>query len=266
MLFTHQYPEISNTLGMWCEEPTHWKRPWSWERLRAGEKRVTEDEMVGWHHRLSRHEFEQTPGDSEGQESLVCCSPWGHKELDVTEWLNTPWYQFSLPLEGLFCYESRKGRASWGSRIPNQATTTIEVFMSMWTDKYPKWKSESQKRSSPVCAWDMMFSQARDWHILGESVALIPPGKYNWLPASWNLWNSLPQQSLEIKGTLLQNGKRRHSAGKWVLNLILNFKLLRQWSFLDEIFNCYWTLLYLKLYSATYREYWESHSVILDHK
>ena len=44
---------------------------------------MTEDEMVGWHHRLNGHEFEQTPGDSEGQGSLVC-SPWGHKELDMT--------------------------------------------------------------------------------------------------------------------------------------------------------------------------------------
>ena len=40
--------------------------------------------MVGWHHRLNGHEFEQTLGDSDGQGSLECCSPWGHKELDVT--------------------------------------------------------------------------------------------------------------------------------------------------------------------------------------
>ena len=44
--------------------------------------------MVGWHHH-NGHEFEQTPGDSEGQGSLMCCSPWGHKELDMTERLNT---------------------------------------------------------------------------------------------------------------------------------------------------------------------------------
>ena len=44
--------------------------------------------MVGWHHRLNGHEFEQAPGDSEGQGSLACCSPWGHKELDTTERLN----------------------------------------------------------------------------------------------------------------------------------------------------------------------------------
>ena len=44
--------------------------------------------MVGWHHRLDGLEFEQTPGDSEGQGSLVCCSPWGCKESDMTELLN----------------------------------------------------------------------------------------------------------------------------------------------------------------------------------
>ena len=44
----------------------------------------TEDEMVGWHHRLKGHEFEQTLGDSEGQGSLACYSPWGHKELGMT--------------------------------------------------------------------------------------------------------------------------------------------------------------------------------------
>ena len=41
--------------------------------------------MVGWHHRLNGHEFEQVPGDSEGQGSLVCCRPWGHRELDMTK-------------------------------------------------------------------------------------------------------------------------------------------------------------------------------------
>ena len=47
------------------------------------EKGATEDEMVGWYHRLDRHEFEQIQGDGEGQGSLACCSPWGHKESDT---------------------------------------------------------------------------------------------------------------------------------------------------------------------------------------
>ena len=52
------------------------------------EKGATEDEVVGWHHRLNGHEFEQAPGDGEGQGGLGCCSPWGRKELDTTEQLN----------------------------------------------------------------------------------------------------------------------------------------------------------------------------------
>ena len=46
---------------------------------------MTEDEMVGWHHRLNGHEFGQAPGDGYGQGSLACCSPWGHKESNTTE-------------------------------------------------------------------------------------------------------------------------------------------------------------------------------------
>ena len=55
---------------------------------------MTEDEMAGWHHQLNRHEFEQTPGNSEGQGSLVCCSPWGHKESDTSWQLNNRMVQF----------------------------------------------------------------------------------------------------------------------------------------------------------------------------
>ena len=49
---------------------------------------MTEDEMFGWHQQLNGHEFEQILGDGEGQGSLACCSPWSHKELDMTEQLN----------------------------------------------------------------------------------------------------------------------------------------------------------------------------------
>ena len=49
---------------------------------------MTEDEMVGWHNQLYEHEFEQAPGDGEGQGSWACCNPWGHKESDTTEQLN----------------------------------------------------------------------------------------------------------------------------------------------------------------------------------
>ena len=58
-------------------------KDWRWE-----EKGTTEEELVGWHHGLDGHEFEQAPGVGDGQGSLVCCSPWGRKEYDSTEWLN----------------------------------------------------------------------------------------------------------------------------------------------------------------------------------
>ena len=63
---------------------------------------MTKDEMVGWHHRLDGHEFEQAAGVGDGQGSLACCSPWGHKESDMTERLNCTedefWLDFSLAM------------------------------------------------------------------------------------------------------------------------------------------------------------------------
>ena len=65
--------------------------------------------MVGWYHRLNGHEFEQTPGDSEGLGSLVCCSPWGRKESDMTERLNN---NECLVFQ---CLESRVQGLGWES-------------------------------------------------------------------------------------------------------------------------------------------------------
>ena len=74
---------------------------------RQEEKGLTEDEMVGWHHWLNGHELEQAPGVSDGQGSLVCCSPWGHKESDTTEWPNWIVYRedrtFPFPNPGRVC-------------------------------------------------------------------------------------------------------------------------------------------------------------------
>ena len=65
------------------------------------EKGMTEDGTVGWHHRLNEHEFEQAPGVNDGQGSLACYSPWGCKELGMTEWLNwTELYSFYMIFSG----------------------------------------------------------------------------------------------------------------------------------------------------------------------
>ena len=81
-----------HTTQWWIE--LKWKRNWligtdpdagkDWRQ----EKVMTEDEVVGWHHRLDSHEFEQAPRVGDGQRSLAFCRPWGYKELELTEWLN----------------------------------------------------------------------------------------------------------------------------------------------------------------------------------
>ena len=69
-------PDVNSWLtGKGPDAGTHWGHE---------EKGATEDDMVGWHHSLKEHEFEQTSGESEGQGSLACCSSWGCKELDKT--------------------------------------------------------------------------------------------------------------------------------------------------------------------------------------
>ena len=80
----------AETPTLWPLDVKNWligKDSDSGKDWRQEEKR-TENEMIGWHHQLYGHEFEQTPGDGEGQGSPMCRSPWGHKELDMTEWLN----------------------------------------------------------------------------------------------------------------------------------------------------------------------------------
>ena len=78
-------------LMLWPPDVKGWltgKDPDAGKDWRQEEKGTTEDEMIKWHHRLNGHEFEQALGDGEGRGSLVCYSPWGHKESDTTEWLN----------------------------------------------------------------------------------------------------------------------------------------------------------------------------------
>ena len=80
----------AEALILWPPEvrsPTHWKRPWCSEILRTREG-AAEGEMVGWPHWLNGYEFEQTPGNSEGQGGLACCNPWGGKESNTTYQLN----------------------------------------------------------------------------------------------------------------------------------------------------------------------------------
>ena len=76
---------------VWPPDVKNWfigKDPDAGKEWRQEEKGMTEVEMVGWHHWLDGHDFEQAPGFGDGQGSLECYCPWGHKESDMTEWLN----------------------------------------------------------------------------------------------------------------------------------------------------------------------------------
>ena len=76
---------------LWPPDVTSWLiskdsdagKDWKWE-----DKGMTEDEVIGWHHQFNGHEFEQALRVGDRQGSLSCCSPWGHKESDMTEWMN----------------------------------------------------------------------------------------------------------------------------------------------------------------------------------
>ena len=107
---------------LWTPDAKNWligKDPdtgkdWQWE-----EKGTTEDETVGWHHWHNGHEFEQALGVGDGQESLVCCSPWDRKESDTTEWLN--WTELN------WTWDMMPSFISWKS------LSRVRLFATPWT-------------------------------------------------------------------------------------------------------------------------------------
>ena len=134
-----------------AEAPTLWppdgkscligKYPDVGEEWGQEEKGATEDEMVGWHHQLNGHESDLIPGDSEGQGSLwVCCSPWGHKELDTTEWLNNS----NICPPGWNWIGSAVGTwLSWANQIlpPENLWFMSSGFLCMaWTEEVWTWE------------------------------------------------------------------------------------------------------------------------------
>ena len=96
-IFTGRTDAEAETPILWPPDAKNWligKDPDAGKDWRQEEKRMTEDEMLGWHHQLNGHEFKQAPGVGDGQGSLVCCSPWDRKESDTTEWLN--WTELNI--------------------------------------------------------------------------------------------------------------------------------------------------------------------------
>ena len=106
---------------LWPPDAKNWltgKDPVAGENWRQEEKGTTEDEVVGWHHQLEGHEFEQAPGVGDGQGSLVCCSPWGHKDSDMTEQLN--WLTDAVT----------------ESEVKVKSLSSVRLFVTPWTVAY----------------------------------------------------------------------------------------------------------------------------------
>ena len=90
-MFIRKTDAEAETPVLWPPDAKNWligKDPDAGKDWRQEEKGITEEEIVAWHHWLDGHEFEQAPGVGDGQVSLVCCSPWGCKESDMTKQLN----------------------------------------------------------------------------------------------------------------------------------------------------------------------------------
>ena len=106
---------------------------------RQEKKGMTEDKMVGWHPWLKGHEFEQSSGDDEGQGSLVCCSPGGHKESDMTELLNN----INNTLLLLW-----RGGTPAGLRAPRSASSTHLTILLLQMSASPTVGSSSKIRTT----------------------------------------------------------------------------------------------------------------------
>ena len=111
---------------LWPPEAKNWlfgKDPDAGKNWRQEERRRTEDKIVGWHHQLDGDEFEQALGVGDGQGSLVCCSPWHHKESDTTE-TELKWYW----LEGLHFLPLWL----WSTKLLNRSEPQFYVNISKW--------------------------------------------------------------------------------------------------------------------------------------
>ena len=121
---------------IWLPDEKNWliwkysdaKKDWGQE-----EKGTTEDEMVGWYHRLNWHEFGWTPGVGDGQWSLACCGSWGHKNSDMTEWLKLTIVPcLVLTAVSWPAYRFLRKQVSW-SGIP----ISLRIFHSLlWSTKW----------------------------------------------------------------------------------------------------------------------------------
>ena len=159
---------------------------------RQEKKGATEDETVRWHHWLNGHGFEQTLGGSEGQGSLMCCSPWGHKESDMTEQLNKTLLTciYPSPLIQQFRSTSQTSRhSSLHFLVKKKASFTIAIYR-LW-----KWGAEMKMCPTLINAgWGKPSSPG--WVLPGPLIHLGVPTPF--LPKTYRYFIAFQEPSVLV--------------------------------------------------------------------
>ena len=160
---------------LWLPDVKNWltrKDPDAGKDWRQEEKVTTEDELVGWHHRLDGHDFEQTPGVGDGQGSRACCSPWDRKESDRTEWLD--WTELSM----VFSTRARPS-SPHSQSVPSGSFHKPLILIHQRADrmktKLTKLTTWMAALSNSVKLWAMPCRATQDKRVMVESSAKCGP-------------------------------------------------------------------------------------------
>ena len=165
------------------------KDPGAGSNWRQKEKGTTEDEVVGWHHQLNRHESEQVLGVDDGQGSLVCCSPWSCKELDMTEQLNWKNANGHLSLQWVVVVRSSENFPMFKLDLEKAEEPEIKLPTSTGSLKKQEFQKNIYCFIDYVKAFDCV-NHHKFWKILRWEYQTT-------LPASWEICMQVKKQWLE---------------------------------------------------------------------
>ena len=155
-----------------------WKDPDAGKDWRQEEKRTTEGEMVGWHHRLDGHELEQAPRIGDGEGGLACCSPWSYKESNTTKWLN--WIELEVIIKHIlifyhFSCSNQWKIIIWNNSLINHSIKNLRVIEWLRTRQNLQCFSELgdawllKSRGYDLRAWASLSRFERHLYIEGET-------------------------------------------------------------------------------------------------
>ena len=200
-IFIRRTDAEAETPILWTPDVKNWltgKDPDAGKDWRQEEKEMTEHEMVGWRHWLNTHEFEQTLGDGDGQGNLSCCSPWGHKEINITE--KSVQFSCSVVSDLLRHHGLQHTRLPCPSLTPRVYSNSCPL--SPWY--HPTISSSvisfsSCLQSVPASGFFQMsqfFASGGQSVGVSSSTSVLPMNIQDWFPLGWTGWISLQSKGL----------------------------------------------------------------------